>query len=619
MLRKTLKNWRNRLTILRYLIGPEIVICLVAMVLTLLVAFADLLGVALVIPLLGADIGGVAPAGNPILEHLTGMVSGMTVQDRLWFAGTALVVIVMIRATLQFASLKVRADLPTRIELRLAKISYDTLMRVKMSFIHNREVGELTTVLVSYPNRASKIIESLVSIVAQSLSFCVFAVSLLVIDPILTIVALASLGGSALVVKFVFHGRMADVGRKQNAVAIAASQLIYETFGAMRLVRLRNAEQFFRDRHARIIEGTAAVKRRAVFLSGAPVPLFALVTGLTIAAVILAFALVRGDDADIATLIVFLLVLTRLGTPVNTISSAFTNVKSLVPALAAFLDFMQEAAKQIQERGHLSFKGFKNDIVFKDVCLRYERNGQFALDHLNLIIPYGRTVGVVGASGAGKSSLVSVLTRLQEITSGSILVDGQDLAQIKLEDWRSQLGVVTQEAIIVNDTVRNNLRFGQSDIDDEELLAALELADARGFVMEMPKGLDTVLGDAGVRLSGGQRQRLSLARALVQKSEIVILDEATSSLDSLSEGRIQRGIAAALAAKTAIVIAHRLSTVRDADLIVVMERGAVIEQGRHDELMAMQGRYFEMVTSQSLERGEPGTERIEASATVGQR
>ncbi|HSG27897.1 MAG TPA: ATP-binding cassette domain-containing protein, partial [Candidatus Krumholzibacterium sp.] len=240
--------------------------------------------------------------------------------------------------------------------------------------------------------------------------------------------------------------------------------------------------------------------------------------------------------------------------------------------------------------GSINIDGIRERIVYEDVSFSYE-NGPEVLSHIDLEIRKGEVIALVGPSGAGKSTLADLLPRFYNPVSGRISIDGTDIQSLSISSLRALMGIVTQETILFNDTVFNNIAYGLTDFDPARVEAAASAANAHNFITEMPEGYDTVIGDRGVQLSGGQRQRLAIARALLKNPQILILDEATSSLDVESEALVQEAIERLVKGRTTLVIAHRLSTIKSADRIVVVEDGRIIQTGTHEELIGEEGTY----------------------------
>jgi subfamily B ATP-binding cassette protein MsbA len=242
---------------------------------------------------------------------------------------------------------------------------------------------------------------------------------------------------------------------------------------------------------------------------------------------------------------------------------------------------------------------FDSAISIENINFRYEADN--VLKNFSLLVPKGKTVALVGQSGSGKSTIANLLTRFYDVNEGSIKIDGTDIRDFNLQSLRGLMGLVTQDSILFNDTIKNNILLGKQDATDKEIIEALQIANAYEFVKELPNGIHTSIGDAGGKLSGGQKQRISIARAVLKNPPIMILDEATSALDTESEKFVQVALENMMQNRTSIVIAHRLSTIQKADKIVVMQKGEIVEQGTHDELLAKNGTYSKLVMMQSFE------------------
>jgi subfamily B ATP-binding cassette protein MsbA len=268
-----------------------------------------------------------------------------------------------------------------------------------------------------------------------------------------------------------------------------------------------------------------------------------------------------------------------------------------------------------ERKGAVKLKMFTDAIEFRDVWFSYEHEGEKheALRGVSLNVKRGEVVALVGPSGAGKSTLMNLLPRFYDVSEGAILIDGHDVRDLAIASLRKQIGKVTQETVLFNDTVRNNIAYGQPDVPMEKIEAAAKAARAHEFIMRLPEGYDTQIGERGARLSGGERQRLAIARALLKDAPILVLDEATSSLDTESEAHVQAALATLMHDRTVLVIAHRLSTVRSADRIAVLEHGRITDLGSHEELLARGGTYSRLYQLQFGEdevlvtAGEPVT------------
>jgi subfamily B ATP-binding cassette protein MsbA len=286
-------------------------------------------------------------------------------------------------------------------------------------------------------------------------------------------------------------------------------------------------------------------------------------------------------------------------TPAKAISKASYAVKSGIAAAQRVFEVLEVENTIVDEPNALVKDSFTSKISIENINFRYEQES--VLKNFSLDIPKGKTIALVGQSGSGKSTIANLLTRFYDVQEGNISIDGVNIKNMTMHSLRSLMGLVTQDSILFNDTIKNNLLIGRPGASDEDIIDALKVANAYEFVKDLPNGIDTNIGDAGGKLSGGQKQRLSIARAVLKNPPIMILDEATSALDTESENLVQVALENMMQNRTSIVIAHRLSTIQKADLIVVMKKGEIVEQGTHAELLALNGTYSNLVTLQSLE------------------
>ena len=311
--------------------------------------------------------------------------------------------------------------------------------------------------------------------------------------------------------------------------------------------------------------------------------------------------LILRDNApiDAPTFIYYMVILYSVLNPLKEFSKATYNIPKGLASIER-IDVIMNAENDIREIPDARTPdGFNESIEFRNVCFSYEE-GKEVLHDINLTIPKGKTIALVGQSGSGKSTLADLIPRYYDATSGKIILDGNNLKDLKIKGLRSLIGNVNQEAILFNDTIFNNIAFGVEGATMEDVVAAAKIAHAHDFIMEKEEGYQTNIGDRGGKLSGGQRQRISIARAILKNPAILILDEATSALDTESEKIVQEALDRLTSSRTTIVIAHRLSTIKNADEICVLHEGRIVERGRHDELIALNGYYRRLHDMQAL-------------------
>jgi subfamily B ATP-binding cassette protein MsbA len=285
-------------------------------------------------------------------------------------------------------------------------------------------------------------------------------------------------------------------------------------------------------------------------------------------------------------------------TPAKAIAKASYSVKRGNGAANRILEFLETENSIVEIDNPIEKESFNNQITIENISFKYEDD--LVLKNFSLKVPKGKTVALVGQSGSGKSTIANLITRFYDVNEGEIKIDGENIKNLSKKSLRGLMGLVNQDSILFNDTVANNLKIGKENATEEEIMEALEIANAWEFVKDLPNGIDTNIGDSGGKLSGGQKQRLSIARAVLKNPPIMILDEATSALDTESERLVQDALENMMKNRTSIVIAHRLSTIQNADAIIVMQKGEIVEQGKHHELLDKKGVYNNLVKMQKL-------------------
>ena len=329
---------------------------------------------------------------------------------------------------------------------------------------------------------------------------------------------------------------------------------------------------------------------------------------------------IRAHTMTAGTFLMFILALFKLYDPVRKFAGFYNSFQQALGASDSIFKVMDTEDETQDKLGAPALPPFHRAIVFDDVSFCYEADADKAvLQHIDLTVNAGEVVAIVGSSGAGKSTLVQLIPRFFDVTSGRLLIDSVDVREVTKSSLRAQVGIVTQDTILFNDTVRNNIAYGQPHIPLKAVQEAARAAMAHTFIEALPQGYDTIIGERGVRLSGGERQRLAIARALLKNAPILILDEATSALDTENESLVQAALQNLMAGRTVFVIAHRLSTVRHADRIIVLEGGSIADSGTHEDLLSRLGTYRRLYELQFVDldipRAANGSEEI-APATV---
>lgn len=393
------------------------------------------------------------------------------------------------------------------------------------------------------------------------------------------------------------------------------STILMETISGNRIVKAFNMEDYERERFARENQRLFGILMKSVRVRAISHPLMETLGGLGIACIVFygGYNVIKGV-ATPGTFFSFLAALLMLYEPVKRLSGVNNTVQQGLAAASRIFEVLDTVPEIRNKPGAEVLSSVSKGIEFQNVSFKYEED--CVLKNINLHIKAGEMVAFVGASGGGKTTLVNLLPRFYDVSSGRVAIDGRDIRDVTVESLRAMVGIVTQQTILFNDTIRNNIAYGKINQPFDAIVKAAEAAYAHGFIQNLPQGYDTVIGEQGVKLSGGERQRISIARALLKNAPILILDEATSSLDSESEIEVQKALEFLMQGRTTLVIAHRLSTIRKADRIVAISNGVIVEEGTHERLLERDGEYRRLYLLQFLDSDSGRANTVENGQRV---
>jgi subfamily B ATP-binding cassette protein MsbA len=444
------------------------------------------------------------------------------------------------------------------------------------------------------------ILNVLEAIVREPLMILGALAFMIYISPTITLFVLVLLLFTGLVIGRIGKFLKRQSQQVQEKLGLLVS-LMEEGISGLRIIKGFNAESFQSARFGKENNIYQRLLVRLLRRRDLSSPLSEFLGVATVAVLIwFGFSEVQKGALSVATFFALLYAFFSMIEPAKKFAAAYYNVQKGMAALER-INAVLHANEIIRENINAKpIGGFESTIEFQNVSFYYENNSQPILKNVNLTIPKGKIIALVGASGSGKSTLVDLLPRFHDVSEGSVSIDDKDIQELRLKDLRSLMGIVTQEPVLFNDTIFNNIAFGKANATLEEVMHAAHVANAHDFIVETEHGYQTNIGDRGTKLSGGQRQRLTIARAVLKNPPILILDEATSSLDSESEKLVQQALDKLLENRTAIVIAHRLSTIQHADKIVVLKNGEIIQSGTHQELMLQDGEYRKLVELQTF-------------------
>jgi len=576
-----------------------------------------LFSIALILPFLKLLFGQskmvtIEPEFNFTISGLTGyfnyflsnLIQTKGHESALIFICIVLVLAILFKNLFRYLALFFMVSLRNSIVSELRASLYKHILVLPISYFSEEKKGDLISRMSSDILQIEiAIMSSLEALFKEPLTLMVYLFTLIMISPVLTIIVLVTLPIVGVLIGQI--GKLLkNYSRKGQSKFGDLVSLYEETLMGIRIIKAFNSQEFFMRRFK--VENDLYTKINIASNrtgdSASPI-------SETLSVVVLSFVLwvggkmVLADDADLnaEAFIAFIAIFSQLLDPAKSFSTAYSNMQKGMASLDRVNEVLQSEEVITEISNAKPIDGLKEFIEFKNVSFKYAED--YVLRNINLRIEKGKTVALVGPSGSGKSTLTDLIPRFYDPFEGEVIIDGENIKNLKILQLRATMAIVAQESILFNDTIYNNIAFGKTNIASEQVENAAKVANAHEFIVTSEKGYQTNIGDRGNKLSGGQRQRLSIARAINTNPDILILDEATSALDTASERLVQEALNNIMQNRTTIVIAHRLSTIHKADMIVVLDKGSIVQTGTHNELIQQDGLYKQLHEMQKILEG----------------
>jgi ATP-binding cassette, subfamily B, bacterial MsbA len=529
-------------------------------------------------------------ATQPLLGKALQLLMDMGFKNKvpfsLWWIPGVLVSIFVLRGIGTFATAYYNNWVLSRVLNDLRAQAFARLLRLPVARFHEESTGKVINTVVGDVRQVVDMINSVfISFVRDVLVVIGLLGSLLWLNWMLTLVAIVVVPLTAVIVRTTSR-RLRQLNRENQRVTAEMTQVVEEAARGHQVIRVFSGENYENRRFYLRSEALRGFSQRMTVAFAATTPVTQIATSLALSVVVV---LALRADMTVGEFTQFVTLMLMLLTPLKALAEVNGPMQRGIAAAETVFDLIDAPVEH--DPGTRTIARAQGHMRFEHVKFRYPNAQSLALDDVSLEVKPGQTVALVGMSGGGKSTFVNLVTRFYEPESGRILLDGIPYQDIQLPSLRAQLALVSQNVVLFDDTLRANIAYGAEHVDEARLAAAIHAAHLDDVVARLPEGVDTMIGENGMRLSGGQRQRVAIARAIYKDAPILILDEATSALDNESERAVQAALDTLMAGRTTFVIAHRLSTIEGADLIVVMEHGRIVEQGTHDELLARGGMY----------------------------
>lgn len=518
-----------------------------------------------------------------------------------WWLGGTIFVFFVIRPPIEYFRQYLAQHVSNKVLYDVRRDMHEHLQKLSLRFYANSRTGDIISRTINDVEQTKNFVVTGLMNVWLDLATIIIAVCImLTLNVELTIVALIVFPFYALSVRY-FFGKLRALTRERSKSLAGVQSYLHERVAGMSVVKSFTLEEREQENFAKVNGEFLDASLKQTRWNAKS---FAVVNTITDVAPLLVigyagYQVIHGH-LSVGTMVAFIAYIERLYSPLRRLVSASTTLTQAIASMDRMFELMDEPHEIQDKKGAHELTRARGDIAFDHVSFKYDPDGSEILHDVNFTVKAGETVAFVGMSGGGKSTIVNLIPRFYEVSEGAVRIDGHDVRDVTVKSLREQIGLVLQDTILFSDTIRENILMGQPNATEEQMIAAAKAANAHDFIVSLPQGYDTTVGERGVKLSGGQKQRVAIARVFLKNPAILVLDEATSALDLESESLIQESVEKLAADRTTIMIAHRLSTITHADRIIVISHGKVIEQGTHQQLLRQQSAYYDLYKIQNL-------------------